>query len=66
MDAANDQQRPDDDPDAPKRPRRALTCPFCHSAEVEPLSRFGSQLMTEQYYCRACRTPFERVRDDEG
>jgi hypothetical protein len=24
---------------------------------------FGSQLLTAQYYCRACHTPFERVKD---
>jgi ring-1,2-phenylacetyl-CoA epoxidase subunit PaaD len=47
--------------DAPRAPR----CPFCGSAEVERFSRFGSQLLTEQYYCRTCRTPFEAVRRDD-
>jgi hypothetical protein len=28
------------------------------------MALFGSQLLTEQYYCRACRTPFERVKDN--
>lgn len=26
------------------------------------MSLFGQQLMTAQYYCAACRTPFERVK----
>jgi hypothetical protein len=41
------------------RPR----CPFCGATEVELLSLFGSQLLTQQYYCRACHTPFERLKD---
>jgi hypothetical protein len=46
--------------------RQAGACPFCHSADVELLSLFGSQLSTDQWYCRACHTPFERFkRDDE-
>lgn len=49
--------RPDDE--------RALRCPFCQSADVELLSLFGSQLLTDQYYCRACHTPFEHLRGDE-
>lgn len=38
-------------------------CPHCDSTEIELLSPFGGQLLTAQYYCRACRTPFERVKD---
>ena len=41
-----------------------VTCPFCGSADVELLALFGSQLLTDQYYCRACRTPFEHLRAD--
>ena len=41
-----------------------ITCPFCGSADVELLALFGSQLLTDQYYCRACRTPFEHLRAD--
>ncbi len=45
----------------------APRCPFCGSADVEMLSLFGSQLLTEQLYCRACHTPFEHVtKDDAG
>ncbi len=43
---------------------QAVACPFCGSADVELLAPFGSQLLTDQYYCRACRTPFEHLRAD--
>jgi hypothetical protein len=36
-------------------------CPFCGSQDTELLSLFGSQLLTEQRYCRACHTPFEAI-----
>ncbi len=39
-------------------------CPYCGSAETEPLSLFGKQLMTTQLYCLRCHTPFEYVKDD--
>jgi hypothetical protein len=26
---------------------------------------FGSLMLVEQHYCRACRTVFERIRGDE-
>lgn len=38
-------------------------CPHCDSTDTELLSPFGGQLLTAQYYCCACRTPFERVKD---
>lgn len=44
--------------------RQAVICPFCHSSDTEFFSLFGSQLLTAQYYCRACHTPFEQVKDD--
>jgi hypothetical protein len=44
---------------------RLVVCPYCHSTEVELLSLFGSQLSTDQWYCGACHTPFERFRHDE-
>ncbi|HEY7340902.1 MAG TPA: hypothetical protein VH591_08475 [Ktedonobacterales bacterium] len=47
-----------------ERERPAVSCPFCDSAEVELLALFGSQLLTDQYYCRACHTPFEHLRAD--
>ncbi|HEX9070297.1 MAG TPA: hypothetical protein VF807_16130 [Ktedonobacterales bacterium] len=44
--------------------KEAVRCPFCQSADVELMSIFGSQLSTDQYYCRACHTPFERLSRD--
>lgn len=42
-----------------------IRCPFCASAETEPTALFGSLLLLTQHYCRACRSSFERVRDDD-
>jgi DNA-directed RNA polymerase subunit RPC12/RpoP len=42
-----------------------VRCPFCDSADTELFSLFGQQLLTVQYYCNACRTPFERVRGED-
>ncbi len=43
-----------------------MRCPFCESSNVEPFSLFGQQLLTLQYYCNSCRTPFEKVRDERS
>jgi DNA-directed RNA polymerase subunit RPC12/RpoP len=42
----------------------SVRCPYCGSTETELLSLFGQQLLTVQYYCNTCRTPFEHVKDD--
>ncbi len=42
-----------------------VLCPFCGSTNTELLSLFGQQLLTVQYYCNDCHTPFERIKDDE-
>jgi hypothetical protein len=42
-----------------------VVCPFCGSVETELFSLFGQQLLTVQYYCNACHTPFERVKGDD-
>lgn len=42
--------------------RARIPCPFCRSEDTELFSLFGQQLMTVQYYCHSCRTPFERVK----
>ncbi|GHO92507.1 hypothetical protein KSF_025550 [Reticulibacter mediterranei] len=42
----------------------AVTCPYCGSTETELFSLFGQQLLTVQYYCNRCRTPFEYIKDD--
>ena len=39
-----------------------MTCVWCESADVERLADFGPGLMTEQWFCRACKSPFELVR----
>ena len=43
---------------------RRPTCPYCGSTETELLSLFGQQLLTVQFYCQSCHTPFEYVKDD--
>jgi DNA-directed RNA polymerase subunit RPC12/RpoP len=43
---------------------RRVTCPYCGSSETELFSLFGQQLLTAQYYCRTCHTPFEYIKDD--
>jgi hypothetical protein len=55
----------DDLPTPEEQDAGRAICPFCGSADTEPHSLFGSLMLTEQHYCRACRTVFERVRDDE-
>ena len=42
-----------------------VTCPFCGSTNTELFSLFGQQLLTVQYYCNSCHTPFERIKDDD-
>jgi DNA-directed RNA polymerase subunit RPC12/RpoP len=45
--------------------KREVTCPYCHSTDTEFFSLFGQQLLTLQYYCNTCHTPFEYVKDDD-
>ena len=42
-----------------------VRCPYCGSSDTELFSLFGQQLLTVQYYCNACHTPFERIKDDD-
>ena len=42
-----------------------VVCPYCSSCDTEFFSLFGQQLLTVQYYCNACHTPFEYVKDDD-
>jgi hypothetical protein len=56
--------------EAPRSPaegpdERIVLCPFCGSEETEEHAMFGSLMLMEQRYCRACHTVFERIRDDE-
>jgi len=41
-----------------------LAFPYCRSTDTEFISLFGQQLLTLQFYCNACHTPFECVKDD--
>jgi hypothetical protein len=46
-----------------------VRCPFCGSDDLEPVSAWGSQIITRQVRCRSCNTYFEAIRDefeDEG
>jgi DNA-directed RNA polymerase subunit RPC12/RpoP len=49
--------------DTPKKVE--VVCPYCASHDTEFFSLFGQQLLTVQYYCNACHTPFEYVKDDD-
>lgn len=44
---------------------KPVTCPYCNSQETELFSLFGQQLLTVQYYCNTCHTPFEHIKDDD-
>jgi DNA-directed RNA polymerase subunit RPC12/RpoP len=44
--------------------RADILCPYCGSKNTEIFSLFGQQLLTVQYYCNTCHTPFERIKDD--
>ena len=41
----------------------AVRCPYCGSSDAEFFSLFGQQLLTVQFYCNACKTPFECVKN---
>jgi DNA-directed RNA polymerase subunit RPC12/RpoP len=47
-------QRDDDD--------SLVSCPWCGSTRVERLGEFGPGLMTAQYFCLDCRSPFEWIK----
>lgn len=47
---------------APPGDDDGLTCPWCGSADTEQIAAYGSLLMTAQWFCTACHSPFERVR----
>jgi len=46
-------------------PGAQVICPYCGSHDTELFSLFGQQLLTVQYYCNTCHTPFEHVKDDD-
>ncbi|MGW2371230.1 1,2-phenylacetyl-CoA epoxidase subunit PaaD [Kitasatospora sp. NPDC001683] len=40
-----------------------VPCPHCGGNDTEELSRFGSTACKALWRCRACREPFERVKE---
>ncbi|MCP2263959.1 ring-1,2-phenylacetyl-CoA epoxidase subunit PaaD [Promicromonospora thailandica] len=44
-------------------PRRAVRCPRCGSGDTEVTSEFGSTACKALYRCRACREPFDHVKE---
>ncbi|MFF0289432.1 1,2-phenylacetyl-CoA epoxidase subunit PaaD [Streptomyces sp. NPDC005262] len=43
--------------------RRQVVCPCCGSADTEESSRFGATSCKALWRCRACREPFEYVKE---
>jgi ring-1,2-phenylacetyl-CoA epoxidase subunit PaaD len=43
--------------------RRTVDCPLCGSADTEELSAFGATACKALRRCRACREPFEHVKE---
>ncbi|MGW7287407.1 1,2-phenylacetyl-CoA epoxidase subunit PaaD [Streptomyces sp. NPDC054847] len=43
--------------------RRQVVCPRCGSADTEESSRFGATSCKALWRCRACREPFEYVKE---
>jgi DNA-directed RNA polymerase subunit RPC12/RpoP len=43
----------------------SVKCPFCRSDDTELSSLFGRHLLTVEYYCNGCKTPFEKLKGDD-
>jgi hypothetical protein len=46
----------------PERDDDGLTCPWCGLRDTERIADWGPSLLTEQFICRSCHSPFERIR----
>ena len=44
-------------------PRRTVACPLCGSADTEEISEFSATACKDLRRCRACREPFEHVKE---
>jgi ring-1,2-phenylacetyl-CoA epoxidase subunit PaaD len=44
-------------------PRRTVACPLCGSADTEEISEFSATACKALRRCRACREPFEHVKE---
>jgi DNA-directed RNA polymerase subunit RPC12/RpoP len=53
------------EPDDTKAAQEHIACPYCNSIQTDLFSLFGQQLLTVQYYCQSCHTPFEAIKDDD-
>lgn len=49
-------------------PAGRVSCPWCGSDDVSEVAPYSSLLMTSQWFCDDCGSPFERVRHrgDDG
>lgn len=43
----------------------AVRCPFCGAFDTAQEAAFGTTHAYSQFYCRACRTPFEWIKWEE-
>ena len=41
-------------------------CPYCGSGDTERAASFGPFHMSETYFCRACRSPFSRIKWEDS
>lgn len=44
---------------------KQVACPYCGSTDTELFALFGQQLLTVEYYCNTCHTPFEHIKDED-
>lgn len=44
---------------------KRMVCPYCGSPDTRRTAEFGPFHMTEQYHCRACKSPFALLRWEE-
>jgi len=48
--------------EAPAKLPEAPACPFCEGTDTELMNAFGSHASVSTYWCRTCRSPFERMK----
>lgn len=48
--------------EAPTSLPGAPACPFCDGRDTELMNAFGSHASVATYWCRTCRSPFERMK----
>jgi hypothetical protein len=59
-------EKPGAPADGDSRDGDVVTCTWCGSTNVERIGEFGPGLMTEQWMCLDCRSPFEWIRKRDG